>query len=589
MGPKVQPREAPLARTLSPAVLESIKRSKVLLVGAGGIGCELLKDLVLSSFLHITLIDLDTIDLSNLNRQFLFRKQHIGQSKARVAKATALQFNPSVTIDAKCANILAPEFNVPFYKSFDLVFNALDNLAARRHVNKMCLAADVPLIESGTTGYNGQVQPIRRGKTECYDCSPKPVQKSYPICTIRSTPSQTIHCIVWAKSYLLPELFGESGEAGGYEETEGEDAAEVAQLRAEAAELRMLRTLAGAELVDAVVQKVFVKDIQRLCGMKEMWAHRKPPTPLDPSRLHDKQSGLDAADLALQDQRILSIAENFAVFAHALEELKSRSRGGSVDIEFDKDDPPTLHFVSAAANLRAAIFGLPLQSEWEIKRMAGNIIPAIATSNALVASLCVMQGIKILANNRGLEGCKMVFLTAKSADRIVAAQPLAPPNPACAVCSCSYARVRVPEKGATLRDLLDFLTANLGYDSEDVSIAAQVGVIYEVDFDDNLQNSLWQYFEKGGFVVASDNTKVDLVLWGELADGELRIDDGEESQVQVPEKYKSQEEDKNDDVTMDDEGESVAGVKRKRSPDNLEEEDVGGNKVLVVEDGVIVL
>lgn len=49
-----------------------------------------------------------------------------------------------------------------WFKEFELVFNALDNLEARRHVNKMCLAADVPLVESGTTGFNGQVQVIRK-------------------------------------------------------------------------------------------------------------------------------------------------------------------------------------------------------------------------------------------------------------------------------------------------------------------------------------------------------------------------------------------------------------------------------------------
>lgn len=106
------------------------------------------------------------------------------------------------------------------------MFNALDNLDARRYVNRMCLAADVPLIESGTTGFNGQVQVIKKvrrvlirynahdgdtwfandhqSKTECYDCNSKEVPKSFPVCTIRSTPSQPIHCIVWAKSYLFP-------------------------------------------------------------------------------------------------------------------------------------------------------------------------------------------------------------------------------------------------------------------------------------------------------------------------------------------------------------------------------------------------
>ena len=90
-----------------------------------------------------------------------------------------------------------------WFQQFRIAFNALDNLEARRHVNKMCLAADVPLIESGTTGFNGQVQVIKKGVTACYDCTPKEAPKSFPVCTIRSTPSQPIHCIVWGKSYLL--------------------------------------------------------------------------------------------------------------------------------------------------------------------------------------------------------------------------------------------------------------------------------------------------------------------------------------------------------------------------------------------------
>ncbi len=59
-------------------------QSRTLMVGAGGIGCELLKNLVMSGFGEITIVDLDTIDLSNLNRQFLFQQEHIGKSKALV-------------------------------------------------------------------------------------------------------------------------------------------------------------------------------------------------------------------------------------------------------------------------------------------------------------------------------------------------------------------------------------------------------------------------------------------------------------------------------------------------------------------------
>lgn len=64
--------------------LTKVKQSRVLMVGAGGIGCELLKNLVLTGFGEIHIVDLDTIDLSNLNRQFLFRHEHIKKSKALV-------------------------------------------------------------------------------------------------------------------------------------------------------------------------------------------------------------------------------------------------------------------------------------------------------------------------------------------------------------------------------------------------------------------------------------------------------------------------------------------------------------------------
>ena len=78
----------------------------------------------------------------------------------QVAKESAAKFNPHVKLEAHHANIKDPQFNIEWFQNFSLVFNALDNLDARRHVNKMCLAADVALIESGTTGFNGQVQPI---------------------------------------------------------------------------------------------------------------------------------------------------------------------------------------------------------------------------------------------------------------------------------------------------------------------------------------------------------------------------------------------------------------------------------------------
>jgi ubiquitin-like 1-activating enzyme E1 B len=85
---------------------KEIENVKLLMVGAGGIGCELLKNLVLTGFKNIEIIDLDTIELSNLNRQFLFQKIHVGQSKAFVAKQSAIRFNPDAKIIAHHDSIM---------------------------------------------------------------------------------------------------------------------------------------------------------------------------------------------------------------------------------------------------------------------------------------------------------------------------------------------------------------------------------------------------------------------------------------------------------------------------------------------------
>jgi ubiquitin-like 1-activating enzyme E1 B len=102
-------------------------------------------------------VDMDTIEISNLNRQFLFRKRHVGKSKAVTAAEAVQSFCPDAKIKTLQENVKGSLFDVAFMKTFDIVLNGLDNDEARRHVNRLCLAADVPLIESGTTGYKGQV------------------------------------------------------------------------------------------------------------------------------------------------------------------------------------------------------------------------------------------------------------------------------------------------------------------------------------------------------------------------------------------------------------------------------------------------
>ncbi|KAF7950211.1 hypothetical protein EAE96_007502 [Botrytis aclada] len=487
-----------------------VKEARILMVGAGGIGCELLKNLVLAGFGEIHIVDLDTIDLSNLNRQFLFRHEHIKKSKALVAKDAAHKFNPKVKLEAHHANIKDSQFNVDWFKGFTMVFNALDNLEARRHVNKMCLAADIPLIESGTTGFNGQVQVIKKGKTACYDCTTKETPKSFPVCTIRSTPSQPIHCIVWGKSYLLSEIFGasedESTEMDHSEDSE--NAKEIEKLRLESQALKKIKESMGTDAFPQLLfDKVFKDDIIRLRSMEDMWKSRRPPEALDYTTLNVEAGNDEAIKQAIlkDDQRLWNLHENLIVFKDSLERLSKRlqemksisnaANSAEPIITFDKDDEDTLDFVTASANLRSIVFGIETKSRFDIKQMAGNIIPAIATTNAIVAGLCVLQSFKVLRGD--YSSSKEIFLSPFAPERLLSSDKYREPNPDCPVCSVAQTRLLVDMSRATLNDLVEgFLKLQLGYGEEFV-VNNESGLLYDVEETENLDKKLSDLGIKG--------------------------------------------------------------------------------------------
>jgi len=257
-------------------------------------------------------IDLDTIDVSNLNRQFLFRKCHVGQSKANVAAQAVKRFAPDVHIVADMADVTQAAYDLEFFRKFDIVLNGLDNLEARRHVNKMCLSARVPLVESGTAGYLGQVTVHVGSKVECFDCQAKPRQKSYAVCTIRRTPQKPIHCVVWAKEVAFHGLFGEgeTDDLGADIEFEkGMDAGEYA---------KRIFTKLYRDNINAIL-----KDVEE--SEEDVWKGRDPPKPLsvDDFREDFKQvieKSSDGSSLPSQDE-VLNVHQSARMFIQAVLDL----------------------------------------------------------------------------------------------------------------------------------------------------------------------------------------------------------------------------------------------------------------------------
>ncbi|CAI5760781.1 unnamed protein product [Candida verbasci] len=207
----------PLLKTIGPfnevaddynyqSAWDRLSTSKILVIGAGGLGCEILKNLALTGFKNIHVIDMDTIDLSNLNRQFLFRHKDIGKSKSEIAANFIKQ-----RIGEDNINII-PFFgkiqdkSIEFYSQFDLVISGLDSIEARRWINATLVNLSssnnkiIPLIDGGTEGFRGQSRVIIPSFTSCFECTLDLMSQkiTYPVCTIANTPRLPEHCIEWA-------------------------------------------------------------------------------------------------------------------------------------------------------------------------------------------------------------------------------------------------------------------------------------------------------------------------------------------------------------------------------------------------------
>ena len=455
-----------------------IQDMNLFLIGAGALGCEFMKSLSLMGACtngQCVITDDDFIETSNLSRQFLFRQGDIKKSKSAIAAQAARNMNTAFQIEDRQVRVNWENeevFNDAFWAAQTCVLNAVDNVAARRHIDERCVWYGKPLLDSGTLGTMCHSLMIIPHQTNTYADVQDGNEDSIAVCTLKNFPHTIEHCIEWARDTFGGEFENRPQAVASYirdpEEyiaklpNEGSITVQRNKLEAVKKTIDQMNEInfdSCVAMARQLYQALFHNNIKQLLfnfpqeaktkdGSPFWSGPKRQPTPLffnptdelelsfivstanlfaytfgveqqqDREQVAKIASGVTvpeftpssavhissgegdeaAEDVADDDEEVLAaLKESLGQIGGNLKNAKIQAT------EFEKDDDTNYHidFIHAVANLRARNYNIPDCDRTQSKMIAGKIVPAIATTTAMVTGVVLFELYKLIA------GCGM--------------------------------------------------------------------------------------------------------------------------------------------------------------------------------------
>jgi len=316
---------------------EKLGNLRYFIVGAGAIGCEHLKNFAMmgigsGKIGELIITDMDLIEKSNLNRQFLFRPHDVQKSKSQTAAKAIRAMNKDINITSH-ENRVGPEteaaYNDEFFEKLDGVANALDNMDARIYMDRRCVYYRKQLIDSGTLGTMGNVQVVVPFVTESYGATQDPPEKSIPICTLKNFPNAIEHTLQWARDSFEGAFNKAAENASQY--------------------------ISDPTFLDRVLKLPGVQPLEIIESVKVALIDERPKNFADCVRW---------ARLNWQEyysNQIRQLLFNFPPDQQTSsgQPFWSGPKRCPKPLTFDVNDPMHLDYIYAAANLKAEVYGIP--------------------------------------------------------------------------------------------------------------------------------------------------------------------------------------------------------------------------------------